>query len=1087
MSQIHDGTERSLPFFVVGGTLDRDAPSYVPREADEELFINLTHGRFCYVLTSRQMGKSSLMVRTAARLRGSGSTAIVLDLTEIGQNLTVEQWYRGLLSIVGEQTGLDSELSAAWRGASDLGPMQRWVRAIREVVLPSLAGEVVIFVDEIDAVRSLPFSTDEFFAGIRELYNRRYDSPELNRLTFCLLGVASPSDLVRETRTTPFNIGARIVLNDFTTEEAQPLARGLGDDRAVSAVLLDRVLYWTSGHPYLTQRLCHAVAADRMVQSAAAVDVVCQRLFLSPAARESDDNLLFVRDRILRSDLDLAELLGLYRRIRAGERIRVDESNPLITVLRLSGIVCDQGGVLTPRNRIYASVFDDAWARENLPAADVRRQKRAFKRGILRSAAIAAVAIGLMAYLVYDATTHRRTAETAQQTAEHEKGLNRRLLYVAHMNLAYQSLDRGDYGRVSQILEQELPEPDKGDERGFEYYYLWRQMHAEEKLLHVQSAVNDMRYSPDGQVLVTADGSGVVSFRDAQSGAIIRQTESMLSPAYGLTFSPDGRAVTAVTGQGEVRVIDRATAKFLRTIKSEGVRLQSAAYAPDGRLVAAGFASGSINVVDPDTGAVRSARVEGNSTNAGVGLSPDGATLIVGDQSGYAAVWDTAGMRERYSIRDSKRMVHTAEFSPDSTLLALGLENGDIEILEVASGRTITSIKSGNSATMRFSSDGTRLAIGTLKSTVNVYDVATGARVAWFPGHTEAVFAVAFSRDGRTIVSGAPDNTIRFWDVTSSGREPQVLTDHRAEVYSVRFSHDGSRLASGSFDGVVIIHDLAGARPPIRIQAHNGRARAVAFSPDDATLASCGDDGRVRLWDAMTGAPVWSFELHTDQVFSISFSPDGKLLASGSFDHTVRVWDLATRTCIKTFDSPDRRVECVSFSPDGSQLAAGGESLTVRVWDTRTWELVRTLEGHTDWTNAITYSADGQFLASAGSYTDATARVWNAATGAPVYVFRGFGATSGFGAGGEITPSGRANCLAFYPGGSSLALGTVDRTVKLFDMLSGEEMHTLSTGHELQIYSIAFSPDGTMLATASADTTIRLFRAARPEEVFANR
>ena len=109
-------------------------------------------------------------------------------------------------------------------------------------------------------------------------------------------------------------------------------------------------------------------------------------------------------------------------------------------------------------------------------------------------------------------------------------------------------------------------------------------------------------------------------------------------------------------------------------------------------------------------------------------------------------------MRERYSIRDSKRMVHTAEFSPDSTLLALGLENGDIEILEVASGRTITSIKSGNSATMRFSSDGTRLAIGTLKSTVNVYDVATGARVAWFPGHTEAVFAVAFSRDGRTIV-----------------------------------------------------------------------------------------------------------------------------------------------------------------------------------------------------------------------------------------------------------------------------------------------------------------------------------------------
>src|SRR4029079_11876668 len=111
-------------------------------------------------------------------------------------------------------------------------------------------------------VRSLPFSTDEFFAGIRELYNARTEDAELVRLTFCLLGVATPSHLIRDTRMTPFNIGRRIELHDFTEDEASLLARGLRRDEKTNAAMLKRILHWTGGHPYLTQRLCHAVAED---------------------------------------------------------------------------------------------------------------------------------------------------------------------------------------------------------------------------------------------------------------------------------------------------------------------------------------------------------------------------------------------------------------------------------------------------------------------------------------------------------------------------------------------------------------------------------------------------------------------------------------------------------------------------------------------------------------------------------------------------------------------------------------------------------------------------------------------------------
>jgi CheY-like chemotaxis protein len=148
-------------FYVTGGTLRSDAPSYIERQADRDLYEGLSRGEFCYVLTARQMGKSSLMIRTASRLRQEGVAVVVLDLTAIGQNLTPEQWYDGLRDLLGQQLDLEEELDDFWLAEARFGPLQRWMKALREVVLARVPGRIVIFLDEIDADRNLQIASNK--------------------------------------------------------------------------------------------------------------------------------------------------------------------------------------------------------------------------------------------------------------------------------------------------------------------------------------------------------------------------------------------------------------------------------------------------------------------------------------------------------------------------------------------------------------------------------------------------------------------------------------------------------------------------------------------------------------------------------------------------------------------------------------------------------------------------------------------------------------------------------------------------------------------------------------------------------------
>ena len=381
-------------FFVTGGTMRPGAPSYVERTADRDLLEALQAGEFCYVLDTRQMGKSSLMASVARKLRRARCSVVIIDLTAIGQNLMLDQWYDAQVDTIARQLDVEDDVLEFREQHENLGPLEKLVRTIREVVLEKIEGRIVVFVDEIDFVRSLPFSTDEFFAGIRQFYNSRANDSAFDRLTFCLLGVSTPNELIRAEEVTPFNLGRRIDIQDFSLADAEKtLLSGLHPDPETARRLLERIFYWTDGHPYLTQRLCDAVAASAG-RTGEDVDRVSEELFLSPGAREQNDNLRFVANRLLVPGME-ADTLAIYAKLLRDEP--VPEKNPFAEVLRLSGIAKAVDGRFRVRNQIYRRVFDHVWIEENMPDRErrlIEEVARRTRRRTLYYTAIVIAAIG---------------------------------------------------------------------------------------------------------------------------------------------------------------------------------------------------------------------------------------------------------------------------------------------------------------------------------------------------------------------------------------------------------------------------------------------------------------------------------------------------------------------------------------------------------------------------------------------------------------------------------------------------------------------------------------------------------------------
>ncbi|NJK51165.1 HAMP domain-containing protein [Candidatus Gracilibacteria bacterium] len=366
--------------YQVGGSLPMEAPTYVVRSADRLLYQALRQGDFCYVFNARQMGKSSLMVRMMYHLQQEGYRCAAIDMTRIGgENVTSEQWYKGLAVELWQSFDLLGKVNLKhwWNQQLDLSPLQRLSRFIEEVLLVEVGTEgedspppIAIFVDEIDSILGLNFPVNDFFALIRSCYNQRSLNREYQRLTFVLFGVATPSDLIDDSRRTPFNIGRAIRLNGFKVHEAQPLLQGLKETVSNPQLVLKEILAWTNGQPFLTQKLCkllrtEAIAAPTRNEAVWIEQLVQTHIINNWESQDEPEHLKTIRDRLLKSKGQISLILKLYQNILEREQMTVFDC-PEIRELLLSGLVVKQQNHLIVHNRIYSLVFDRVWLETQL-------------------------------------------------------------------------------------------------------------------------------------------------------------------------------------------------------------------------------------------------------------------------------------------------------------------------------------------------------------------------------------------------------------------------------------------------------------------------------------------------------------------------------------------------------------------------------------------------------------------------------------------------------------------------------------------------------------------------------------------------
>ena len=616
------------------------------------------------------------------------------------------------------------------------------------------------------------------------------------------------------------------------------------------------------------------------------------------------------------------------------------------------------------------------------------------------------------------------------------------------------------------------------------------------------SFVNSVAFSPDGRFVLSSSDDRTLKLWDVATGKELRS----FSGRGPVAFSPDSRFILSGNLDKTLKLWDVATGKKLRSFSVNTHDVESVAFSPDGRFVLSGGCDRrdandifvcikvSMKLWDEATGKQLRSFMGHTSWVRSAVFSPDGRFALSGSDDTTLKLWDVATGKELRSFWGHTSRVWSVAFSPDGRFALSGgcdatdaqqddkCIQGAMKLWDVTTGEELRSFSghTGWITSVAFSPDGRFVISGSYDKTIKLWEVATGKELRSFSGHTATVPSIAFSPDGLFVLSGSYDNTLKLWDA-ATGRELRTFKGHTNSVRSVAFSPNSRFVLSGTADKTVKLWDVTAGRELRSFSGHRGFVVSVAFSPDGRLAISAGDN-TVKLFELATGKELHSFRGSIEAVTSAAFSPDGLMVLTGGCDKydenscnegSMRLWEVATGKEVHNFSAQNAMglVSSVAFSPDGrfalsgSCDSYGGKEVlflcikgSMKLWEISTGKELRNFSGHTSDVRSVTFSPNGRFALSAGSW-DKTMKLWDVATGKELRTFSGHTAF--------------VWSVAFSPNGRFALSGGEDSTIRLWDVTTGKQLRSFR--HAGAVHSLAFSSDGRFALSGSEDGTVRIW------------
>jgi WD40 repeat protein len=849
-------------------------------------------------------------------LEKEGFACCAIEMRDIcSYEVTPDEFFGGFLSLLVSGFNLEIDAGDWWYKYQYIPPSLRLSRFVEEELLDKVSQNVIIFVDEIDNVVNLKFK-DDFFAFICSCYNQRANNPKYNRLTFALLGVATPADLIENTNHTPFNIDSRAVeLTGFQQEQVTPLEKGLGGIVSNPKAVLKEVLKWTGGQPFLTQWLCQLVCTypsmpfepDSEIDWVAAI--VQERIIENWWTQDRQQHLQTIRERLVSNEKRACRLIGLYQQILHLGELKSDDS-PEQMELRLSGLVVKQHGFLSVYNHIYESVFDDNWVEKEL--------------GSLRP---------------YAEAIASWEASDCQDFSQLLLGQD---LRNAQAWAVGKSLSNRDYQFLSasqEIDNREALEVEK-----------------QAKLILQRAAEKANRRIQIGSIILAL--SLVVAVITGLRSIVAEQKRQEVVTASKLEQDGNDALRQFDFQQIEALLLAMKTGQQLKELVKDGRPLEQ--YPATSPILALQIILDNIreqNKLQGHTGTIYNAN-----------FSPNGESIATASWDKTTRVWDLSG-KQLVVLQGHQDFVRHAIFSPDGNHIITASDDRTARVWNL-SGQKLAILQGHQQCVndAKFSSDGQRIVTASDDGTARVWDLS-GKPLAILKGHQAKVTTASFSPDGQRIVTASHDRTARVWDL--SGRQLAILQGHQRKVSSAIFSPEGQRIVTTSRDGTAYVWNLSGEKLAKFIDHQGWWVNSASWSSDGRRIVTASSDKTARIWD-LSGKPPVQLQGHEGTVIRANFSSDGKYIITASLDGTARVWNLSGELLTKLIGHT-RAVTNASFSPDGQRIVTASEDKTARIWDLSGRPLAK-LEGHRGKIVRASFSPDGKFIVT-GS-TDKTARLW---------------------------------------------------------------------------------------------------------------